>query len=941
AAPVYVETAGAANPLAAVNVGADSTASFADIDGDGDLDAIVGAADGTLSFFENTGTTAAPVYVQRTGSANPFDAIDVGSGSTPSFADMDSDGDLDVIVGDAGGTFTYLLNTGTTLAPVYVERTTAGDNLILAGVGADTVITGGGTDLVMGDNGEFNWGATGLLESFMSTDPILGADDVILVGDGDNIVVGGFGSDTITSGSGTDILLGDNGAVTYTPLTTQLLQAVSTDAVNGTGGNDIITAGEGDNLLLAGVGDDTVTAGTGADLVMGDNGQIDWTASGVYDSFQTTDPTLGGNDDIRVGDGDNIVLGGFGSDVIETGVGTDLIIGDNGLFDFTEVAGVAVLIEASTTDTTALTGAGDVIVSGGGSGTNIVLAGLGDDRVNQPPLAPTDPLPAVSTGVDIVIGDNGFVNWDTGAQLTQFGSTEPELGGDDLIDVGDGGNIVIGGFGDDAITTGIDADIVLGDDGQVDYVGTDLDSTDIDLIQSTSTDAFGGVDTIITSGGNDIVIGGRFGDVIDAGDGSNLVIGDSGQITSDVVDAPQLAGLPITLGLIETIQLDDGGADLLTTGSGSDIIMAGFGSDTIGSGSDNDIVLGDNGLIAYQNAVISQIESTDTVAGTGGDDIIDAGEGSNVVIGGVGSDILTTGSGSDVVTGDNGTVIYDAAGVLVQVVSGDPLLGGSDTISTGDGVDVAIGGAQGDTVTSAGGSDVLFGDGGMVTFVAAGPQLLIESIDVNYGGNDTLDAGAGNDILIGGQGDDLIYGTLTEDLLFGGSAAVTLVAGIIVSIETDLNDLVSASLFKSFGALQGLSDDAIAGLLDLLPGHQAEVRELLAKIIAIEPLLDPNVFQKLFKLGVFSLPAGPISVSLFQQVFGTVVVTMLAAPTHGESGERAGANSAGPTDAAAGSAATVLAAPDATADATDSRSDVLALLGIAGLHAVQSPQSRA
>ncbi|MFA4969673.1 MAG: hypothetical protein WC540_08570, partial [Sulfuritalea sp.] len=48
-----------------------------------------------------------------------------------------------------------------------------------------------------------------------------------------------------------------------------------------------------------------------------------------------------------------------------------------------------------------------------------------------------------------------------------------------------------------------------------------------------------------------------------------------------------------------------------------------------------------------------------------------------------------------------------------------------------------------------------------------------------------------------------------------------------------------------------------------------------------------------------------------------------------------------PANAAEGSAATVLAAPDATADATDSRSDVLALLGIAGLHAVQSPQSRA
>ena len=56
-------------------------------------------------------------------------------------------------------------------------------------------IAGSGIDLVMGDNGEFNWGATtGLLESFMSTDPALGADDVILVGDSLGQVVLGHSS---------------------------------------------------------------------------------------------------------------------------------------------------------------------------------------------------------------------------------------------------------------------------------------------------------------------------------------------------------------------------------------------------------------------------------------------------------------------------------------------------------------------------------------------------------------------------------------------------------------------------------------------------------------------------------------------------------------------------------------------------------------------------
>ena len=44
----------------------------------GDLDLVVGNYDGNPNYIENTGTSAAPVFVQQTGSANPFDGIDVG-----------------------------------------------------------------------------------------------------------------------------------------------------------------------------------------------------------------------------------------------------------------------------------------------------------------------------------------------------------------------------------------------------------------------------------------------------------------------------------------------------------------------------------------------------------------------------------------------------------------------------------------------------------------------------------------------------------------------------------------------------------------------------------------------------------------------------------------------------------------------------------------------
>ncbi len=100
----------------------------------GELDLVFGNSDGSLTYIENTGTSTAPVFVQRTGSANPFDGIDVGSDSAPAFADIDGDstlrprhltratqltflslaGDLDLVVGEEWEEqLIYFENTGT------------------------------------------------------------------------------------------------------------------------------------------------------------------------------------------------------------------------------------------------------------------------------------------------------------------------------------------------------------------------------------------------------------------------------------------------------------------------------------------------------------------------------------------------------------------------------------------------------------------------------------------------------------------------------------------------------------------------------------------------------------------------------------------------------------------------------------------------------------
>ncbi|MEH2274334.1 MAG: VCBS repeat-containing protein [Nostoc sp.] len=98
-----------------------SPSAEADIDGDGDLDAVVGEDYGTLRYYKNTGSATNPQYTQQT-SSNPFNGIDVGSFSAPTFADIDGDGDLDAVIGASDGTLLYYKNTDTT-NPQYTQQT--------------------------------------------------------------------------------------------------------------------------------------------------------------------------------------------------------------------------------------------------------------------------------------------------------------------------------------------------------------------------------------------------------------------------------------------------------------------------------------------------------------------------------------------------------------------------------------------------------------------------------------------------------------------------------------------------------------------------------------------------------------------------------------------------------------------------------------------------
>ena len=90
----------------------------------------------------------------------------------------------------------------------------SGDNRILAGLSGDQVTTLGGTDVVLGDNGELTY-VNNSLTNAVSTETTLGGVDTLGLGEGDNIVIAGQGADIVTTGSGSDTVIGDSGEINY------------------------------------------------------------------------------------------------------------------------------------------------------------------------------------------------------------------------------------------------------------------------------------------------------------------------------------------------------------------------------------------------------------------------------------------------------------------------------------------------------------------------------------------------------------------------------------------------------------------------------------------------------------------------------------------------------------------------------------------------------
>ena len=126
--------------LTQYNLGLRIVPTFGDIDNDGDPDFFLGLENGTLAYFQNTGSVGSPSFAPpvlnfQDADGNP---ISVNSYAYPQLFDLNKDGLLDLVIGKKNGEIAYYENTGTSENPSFTLL-----NTLLGGVDVSTTIPDG------------------------------------------------------------------------------------------------------------------------------------------------------------------------------------------------------------------------------------------------------------------------------------------------------------------------------------------------------------------------------------------------------------------------------------------------------------------------------------------------------------------------------------------------------------------------------------------------------------------------------------------------------------------------------------------------------------------------------------------------------------------------------------------------------------------------------
>ena len=599
-------------------------------------------------------------------------------------------------------------------------------------------------------------------------------DDLLWGGPGADMLKGGIGNDTISyweSMEGVDINLragtasgGDAEGDTIDEDIENVQGTIYADMLSGNkganklwgwDGNDELSGDRGDDTLWGGAGDDTLDGGAGNDTLEGGSGADELTGGGGVDTASYAGSTMGVT--VRLHNGQ--VMGGDAEG--DTWGDTVTVDYDN---PDPEADPEDRVLQETVPDIVNLTGSGMVDILAGDSRANIIQGGGGDDKLYGGPGGGNDTLHG-DAGADMLFGGIGAD--------TLFGGA-----GDDTLNGGRDADTFYGGYGSDLIyaettdqvingwllaATDGDSDGVADNDGPYTGPVDDTDTGDVNESLEATNDPMA-VDTvsfeklkegvtatlaagsIITNVEN--LIGTSENDSLTGDAGDNVIEGGDG---ADILDG---AGNPGTNSKGDTVSYENSDRRVTVTLDGTTAVNPSGGhaqGDTISNfenvtGSDyDDNLTGDS--VAN---VLTGGAGDDRLKGADGDDTIEGGagademDGDNATVAGQTrslSDTLSYASSTAGVTVNLATLIFsggDAEGDEVEVERDafDP-----DGAGPRDPVDVSTF----ENLTGSMNNDRLTGDHRV-------------NILTGLRGNDTLMGGAGVDTLIGGPGADMLDG---------------------------------------------------------------------------------------------------------------------------------------------------------------------------------------
>ena len=752
--------------------------------------------------------------------------------------------DNDIILGDNGeilfaddtiqanfGIKTMIRTTDTandTGGHDYVEGELGAD-VIFGGVnGSDDILYGNeGNDVILGDNGELDFALNGdtnldTLDLIRSYRDGLGGTDIISGDQGDDVLIGGTGGDEMygdnagaSSGAadGEDIMLGDNADIfligTVGRLKVQVAEMTTGTAVDLITTTDRIDEGDPDHDTRAEVeddgGPDTMSGNAGNDIILGGVNNDDGTGENEMDRLygDRQSPTV-----------ESIALDG-----------DDILLGDNGLLDFTYDPADYPGDDPAPADTNRMTldlirsfedGLGGMDVLSGNKGLDVAIGGTDGDEIygdDENASAGADDLS------DLLLGDNAdiFLVAAPGLPVTGFDlkivldaavktirttdEEHPEYGGSDTISGNAGGDIIAGGvFGDTLYGDRLDPTTA----GDIDT--TLLDGDDIMLGDN-------GAFEWLSDGRLDEVLG------IDIKANNEEL---HGWFTDELGDPVRDADLS-TLDLVTTEQPTSGGRDLMFGDNGRDMMFGGTDSDEmygddgdgIGAADNNDLMFGDHGRLypqfsslraeeqdwreGFNSRNFFAIDTGDTDSdpltpdfggegdrmwGEEGDDGMLGQQGDDRMWGGSGSDDMTGGhnvsGGVDELTATAISASLDDAGISTPAIddvndlmdggTGDDSMAGDNAIiwRRGDDLSPRFRDLTVESIYSTTNSTITANVGdGWQSDPADAVGRDIELLDHSDAVQADPQGRFGADIMAGGADNDVMFGQLANDLMQG------------------------------------------------------------------------------------------------------------------------------------------------------------------------------